>query len=47
MRHDSSYFEGGALKVPVDSVFPMEDVEKAHTRIRENKNIGKIIITVP
>ena len=41
-----SSFESGSLKVPVDSVFPLEQAQAAHTRMRENKNIGKLILSV-
>ena len=34
------------MKVPVDTVFPLEDAGKAHAMMRENKNIGKIIISL-
>ena len=39
-------FTTGALRVPIDSTFAMEDASKAHDRMRENKNIGKILITL-
>lgn len=39
-------FERGSLKVPLDLVFPLEQVEKAHARVRENRNTGKIILSV-
>jgi NADPH:quinone reductase-like Zn-dependent oxidoreductase len=34
------------VKVPLDSVLPIEEAEKAHARIRENKNVGKIVLTL-
>ncbi|KAI5926979.1 zinc-binding dehydrogenase [Camillea tinctor] len=39
-------FESGKLKVFVDTVFPMEDIVKAHQLMEENKTTGKIICTV-
>ena len=39
-------FATGDLRVPVDSTFPLEEATKAHERMRENKNIGKILITL-
>ncbi|KAI1126761.1 zinc-binding dehydrogenase [Nemania abortiva] len=40
-------FESGKLKVKVDSVFPMEDIIKAHELLEKNVTTGKIICTVP
>lgn len=40
-------FESGKLKVKVDSVFPMEDIVKAHELLEKNVTTGKIICTVP
>lgn len=34
------------LKPVVDSVFPIQEAEAAHQRMAENKNVGKIILTV-
>ncbi len=42
-----SSFESGAVKVHVDGEFPLEQVAMAHARMKENKNIGKIVLTVP
>ena len=39
-------FSNGSMVVPVDSEFPLEEAEKAHARMKENKNIGKIILTL-
>lgn len=41
-----SSFTSGAVKVPVDQEFPLEQAEMAHARMRQNKNIGKIILTL-
>jgi NADPH:quinone reductase len=37
-------FDSGALSVSIDSVFPPERAAEAFTRMRENKNAGKILI---
>ena len=39
-------FTTGELRVTVDSTFSLEAATKAHERMRENKNIGKILITI-
>jgi putative PIG3 family NAD(P)H quinone oxidoreductase len=39
-------FEEGKLKPVVDSVFSWEDTEYAHQRMEENKNAGKIVLSV-
>lgn len=36
----------GSIEPIIDSVYPIEDTEKAHQYMRENKNIGKIILSV-
>ncbi|KAI0972302.1 zinc-binding alcohol dehydrogenase domain-containing protein 2 [Xylaria arbuscula] len=41
------HFESGKLKVKIDSVFPMEDIIKAHELMEKNVTTGKIICTVP
>ncbi|KAI3326220.1 zinc-binding alcohol dehydrogenase domain-containing protein 2 [Xylariaceae sp. AK1471] len=41
------HFESGKLKVRIDSVFPMEDIKKAHDLMEKNVTTGKIICTVP
>ncbi|KAF2964939.1 hypothetical protein GQX73_g8628 [Xylaria multiplex] len=41
------HFETGKLKVKIDSVFPMEDIIKAHELMEKNVTTGKIICTVP
>lgn len=40
-----SLFEIGKLKPVIDSVFDWLDVEKAHKKMQDNKNAGKIILT--
>ena len=37
-------FDAGRLRVAIDSVYPPEDAGAAFTRMRENRNIGKILI---
>ena len=37
-------FDGGGLRVAIDSVYPPEDAAAAFTRMRENRNTGKILI---
>ena len=37
-------FDEGQLGVSVDSVYPPEEAATAFTRMRENKNVGKILI---
>lgn len=39
-------FEEGLLKPVVDTVFSLEEVEKAHQYMRSNKNKGKIILKI-
>eukprot|EP01116_Phalansterium_solitarium_P010303 TRINITY_DN2494_c0_g1_i2.p1 TRINITY_DN2494_c0_g1~~TRINITY_DN2494_c0_g1_i2.p1 ORF type:complete len:395 (+),score=132.08 TRINITY_DN2494_c0_g1_i2:42-1187(+) len=38
-------FADGRLKPVVDSVFDWKDVRKAHTRMEDNLNLGKIVLT--
>lgn len=38
--------ENGRITPVIDSVFPIAQVEAAHTRMRQNKNIGKIVLLV-
>jgi putative PIG3 family NAD(P)H quinone oxidoreductase len=37
-------FENGRLRVTIDSVFPPDRASEAFTRMRENRNTGKIVI---
>ncbi|MFO1241619.1 MAG: NAD(P)H-quinone oxidoreductase [Rickettsiales bacterium] len=39
--------EAGRIKPRIDAVFPLEEVEKAHFRMRERLHIGKIILEMP
>jgi NADPH:quinone reductase len=36
----------GAIKVPIDSTFPLRDAAKAHARMESSQHIGKIILVV-
>jgi NADPH:quinone reductase len=40
-------FASGALRVPVDSVLPVDRAAEAFQRMRENRNTGKILIAWP
>jgi putative PIG3 family NAD(P)H quinone oxidoreductase len=40
-------FESRKIKPVIDSVFSILQVENAHNRMLENRNFGKIILTVP
>jgi putative PIG3 family NAD(P)H quinone oxidoreductase len=40
-------FTAGALRVPVDSVFPVDRAAEAFERMRQNRNVGKILIAWP
>jgi putative PIG3 family NAD(P)H quinone oxidoreductase len=39
-----SYLEEGSLHPVIDSSFDWTEVEQAHERMRQNKNIGKIVL---
>ncbi len=38
------YFDSGRLKPIVDTVYNVENINEAHKKMEENKNIGKILI---
>ena len=40
-------FASGELRVPVDSVFPLDRAAEAFQRMRDNRNVGKILIAWP
>src|SRR5256885_542961 len=40
-------FASGELRVPVDSVFPVDRAAEAFQRMRDNRNVGKILIAWP
>ena len=37
---------GGMMVVQVDSIFSLEEVLNAHAKMRNNENIGKIVMSV-
>ena len=39
-------FQRGVLQPVIDSVFPLAEVQQAHTYMEENRNFGKIILKV-
>ena len=42
-----SAFDNGELKPIIDSVWPWDQVAKAHTYMSENRNQGKMVLTIP
>ncbi len=42
----SPLFGDGALKVVIDSTFPLTDAGRAHVRLDEGAHVGKIVLTV-
>lgn len=42
----SPLFQSGAIKPVIDSVFPWDRVAEAHTKMENNANIGKIVLTI-
>jgi NADPH:quinone reductase-like Zn-dependent oxidoreductase len=36
----------GTLRTVIDSVFPLADIAKAHTRLESNETFGKVVLTV-
>ena len=36
----------GELKPIIDCTFPIQDAQKAHEYVGQNKNIGKVILTI-
>lgn len=36
----------GTLKTVIDSVFPIEEIAKAHARLESNQTFGKVVVTV-
>ncbi|HEY6305479.1 MAG TPA: NAD(P)H-quinone oxidoreductase [Candidatus Angelobacter sp.] len=36
----------GTLRTTIDSVFPLADIAKAHTRLESNETFGKVVITM-
>lgn len=44
--YSESLFANGTLKPVIDSVFPLADVQHAHQLMADNRNAGKIILTL-
>ena len=42
-----SALEAGRLALPIDRVFPLEQANEAQAYMRENRHLGKIVLTVP
>lgn len=40
------FFESGAMRPVIYAVYPMSDVEKAHRVLEENRNVGKVVLTL-
>lgn len=40
------HFETGILQPVVDTILEMKDIQKAHSMMESNQNIGKIVIEV-
>jgi tumor protein p53-inducible protein 3 len=38
--------DGGPLRVPVHQVYPLDQASQAHSTMRTNKNIGKLILEI-
>jgi NADPH:quinone reductase len=38
--------EAGKLRLPVDKVFPLEEAQGAHQRMRANQHFGKILLKI-
>lgn len=45
-QHFWSFAEHGRIRPHIDSVFSLQDAEKAHSRMEQNLNIGKIVLQV-
>ncbi len=45
-EHVIPLFARGAIKVPVDRVFPLEDAAAAHRYMEENRNFGKVVFDI-
>ncbi len=46
IRESLPHFERGALRPVIDSVFAFEDVARAHERMEQNANTGKIVLSL-
>jgi NADPH:quinone reductase len=38
--------EAGSLHLPIDRIFPLEEAAAAQTHMRENRHLGKIVLTI-
>src|SRR5262249_43968843 len=36
----------GTLRTVIDSVFPIEEIAKAHARLESNETFGKVVVTM-
>lgn len=41
------YLEAGRLTLPVDAVYPLDDIEAALAHMKTNAHFGKIVVSVP
>ncbi|MBW2736946.1 MAG: NAD(P)H-quinone oxidoreductase [Deltaproteobacteria bacterium] len=41
------HVETGAIRPVIDCVLPMAEIEQAHTLLRENRTVGKVLLEVP
>jgi NADPH:quinone reductase-like Zn-dependent oxidoreductase len=39
-------FEDGTLVPVIDKVFPLQEISQAHTYMEQNRNFGKIVLTL-
>jgi len=46
VEHVYPKIEAGALRPTIDSVFPITEAEAAQDRLYQNKNVGKVVMTV-
>jgi tumor protein p53-inducible protein 3 len=46
LSHTQSLFDSGKLKAVIDSEFSWKDIAKAHQRMEENMNTGKIVLKI-
>jgi NADPH2:quinone reductase len=46
MEHIYPLLENGAIKPMIDSIYPLEKVEEAHSRMQSGHHMGKIILKI-